>query len=132
MEMIDLSSLPKEDRDKIMDILNNSVKNDSLDKIKNEYLESLKNIKKSEEYDEFDYDVKDSFYDSAITGSDISDRKAKGLLTKDENETYQQLEKIRESGTPGNFWNNVKNVLSAKQEVDISTVNDVIDPELLK
>lgn len=137
MENLDLTSLSQEQRDKIMEIVNQGQKNNS-NVIREEYLSGLKNIRKSEDYEGIELDTKSSF-DNVFTGSNfnltadsITNRKIKGKLTQADKVTYQQLETIHESGSPANFWNKVKNVLESKVDIKISDVDDKIDPNILK
>jgi len=105
--------------------------------IKEEYLTGVKGIKQSEEYESIELDTKGQFEQELsmvgkLDGSGFRLKRERGLLSSDDKTTYSQLESIHESGTPGNFWDKIRNVVESKKHVDISDVDDKIDENLLK
>lgn len=137
MEFLDLTKLTPKQREDIESIVGNnkSVENviQSDNSIKEEYLSGIKNVKKSEEYESMDYDTKPEFNEVMSNQSNpISERKKYGRLTKADKVTYQQLEVIHESGSVSNFWDKVRQVVESKKNINLSEVDDKIDPNLLK
>lgn len=137
MEFLDLTKLTPKQREDIESIVNNNkyVENiiQSDNSIKEEYLSGIKNVKKSEEYESMDYDTKPEFNEVINKqSSPISERRKDGRLTKADKVTYQQLEVIRGSGSVSNFWDKVRQVVESKKNINLSEVDDKIDPNLLK
>ena len=135
MADIDLNNVSEEKLAKIKAIL--AEDDTKKETIKEEYLAGLKSIKQADDYESIDLDTKGSFEQELsmvgrLDGSNFRSKRERGLLSSDDKTTYSQLESIHESGTPGNFWDKIRNVVESKRHVDISEVDDKIDENLLK
>ena len=67
-----------------------------------------------------------------LDGSNFRSKRERGLLSSDDKTTYSQLESIHESGTPGNFWDKIRNVVESKKNIRVNYEDDMIDENLLK
>ena len=125
MENLDLSKLTPEQVSKIMEIVNEN-KSDNrtgYESIKEEFLKQNENVKKSEEYEGIAFD---EYYGKA-TYVDLGKTNAK--KNEADKVTYSQLRTIHSHGTPKNFMAAIKEVISAKREIDISEVGGELDEE---
>jgi hypothetical protein len=152
MEILDLTSLSPEQREKVMAIVNEQQKAEiaapsttsvmdltrsretpETARNREEYLAGIKDISKSKEYDNMDYDTKGDFNDAFYgVEAGISERRRKGQLTRSDKVIYKQLEIIHESGSPANFWNKVRGIVESKKQIDLSDVTDELDSDIKK
>ena len=157
MEKLDLTTLSEEQREKVMAIVNEKQiaettqttqprRSTMLDvlkeqntsepnKIREEYLAGVKNIKQSSDLESIELDTKLGFEDElrlvgrgVNPGYDMHERRLKGKLSNDDVVTYKQLEVIHKNGV-SNFWNKVKNVVESREVVDMSDVDDKVNLE---
>ena len=135
MAGIDLNNVSEEKLAKIKSIL--AEDDTKKETIKEEYLSGLKSIKQADDYESIDLDTKGSFEQELsmvgrLDGSNFRSKRERGLLSSDDKTTYSQLESIHESGTPGNFWDKIRNVVESKKNIRVNYEDDMIDENLLK
>ena len=135
MAGIDLNNVSEEKLAKIKAIL--AEDDTKKETIKEEYLSGLKSIKQADDYESIDLDTKGSFEQELsmvgrLDGSNFRSKRERGLLSSDDKTTYSQLESIHESGTPGNFWDKIRNVVESKKNIRVNYEDDMIDENLLK
>jgi hypothetical protein len=135
MAGIDLNNVSEEKLAKIKAIL--AEDDTKKETIKEEYLSGLKSIKQADDYESIGLDTKGSFEQELsmvgrLDGSNFRSKRERGLLSSDDKTTYSQLESIHESGTPGNFWDKIRNVVESKKNIRVNYEDDMIDENLLK
>lgn len=125
---LDLSKLSEEQISKIMAIVGENKPDDKHEQIKEEWLRQNSSIKKSNEYESIDLDIRGDIpfgTNSPFLKSGLD--KSKKINT----ETYQTLEKIHSHGTVGNFRSALRNIVESRREVPISEVTDELDEETM-
>lgn len=123
---LDLSTLSEEQVSKIMEIVENKEIGSKSEQIKEEWLKQNSSIKKSDEYEFMDLDIRSDI--PFGTESPFANHKL-DTTKKIDSETYKTIEKIHAHGTPKNFMSALRGIVESRREISISEVSDELDNE---
>lgn len=125
---LDLSKLSEEQISKIMEIVGEKSANNKQEQMKEEWLKQNSSIKKSDEYESIDLDIRG---DIPFGANSPFMKPSLDKSRKIDAETYQTLEKMHSHGTVNNFMSAVRGIVESRREIPISEVADELDEETM-